>query len=165
MKRVPATYFIKNIGTFLRGTAEAPVTVTAHGRDTAVLLSAAEYRRLQAASAPPATAPSAMTRAADPMATALSILSTSVRKPVGEKALRAALDGNPKKKRVADLFFADVDERLMSALVVRGYLSWAQIAAAMRGRKGIDDEKASFVREMASYALDDAAVVRAPLAG
>ena len=162
MKRVPATYFIKNIGTFLRGAAQEPVTVTTHGRDNAVLLSAAEYRRLQAAAAGPAPAAPAMTRAADPMATTLSILSTSVRKPVGEKALLSAFAGKPDKARILDVFFADIDERLMSALVVRGYLAWAQIAAALRGRKGVDDEKASFVREMADYALDDAAIVRAP---
>lgn len=165
MKRVPATYFIKNIGTFLRGAGEAPVTVTTHGRDNAVLLSAADYRRLQAAASPPATARAPMARAADPLATTLSILSTSVRKPVGEKALMAAFAGKPGAgkagARLLDAFFADIDERLMSALVVRGCLSWAQIAAALRGRKGVDDEKASFIREMAGYALDDAAVLRA----
>jgi prevent-host-death family protein len=162
MRRVPATYFIKNIGVFLRGAAEAAVVVTSHGRDNAVLLSAAEYRRLQAAASPPAMAPATMTRASDPLATTLSILSTSVRKPIAEDELIAAFKAKSKKKHIVDIFFSDIDDRLMSALVARGYLSWAQIAAAMKDRKGIDDEKASFVREMAGYAMDDSAVLRTP---
>ena len=58
MKRIAATDLLRNIGTFLRHAAEGPVTVTAHGRENAVLLSAAAYRELVANQAPARPKPS-----------------------------------------------------------------------------------------------------------
>jgi prevent-host-death family protein len=48
MKRIAATDLIRNVGTFLRHAAEGPVTVTSHGRDNSVLISATAYRALVA---------------------------------------------------------------------------------------------------------------------
>jgi len=57
MKRIAATDLIRNIGTFLRHAAEGPVTVTSHGRDNSVLISATAYRQLVARQAPATTPP------------------------------------------------------------------------------------------------------------
>ncbi len=57
MKRIAATDLIRNIGTFLRHTAEGPVTVTSHGRDNSVLISATAYRALVANQIPAAALP------------------------------------------------------------------------------------------------------------
>jgi prevent-host-death family protein len=57
MKRIAATDLIRNIGTFLRHAAEGPVTVTSHGRDNSVLISAAAYRALVANQIPAAALP------------------------------------------------------------------------------------------------------------
>ncbi len=57
MKRIAATDLIRNIGTFLRHAAEGPVTVTSHGRDNSVLISATAYRQLVARLVPAATVP------------------------------------------------------------------------------------------------------------
>ena len=58
MKRIAATDLIRNIGTFLRHAAEGPVTVTSHGRDNSVLISAVAYRALVANQLPAAALPS-----------------------------------------------------------------------------------------------------------
>ncbi len=57
MKRIAATDLIRNIGTFLRHAAEGPVTVTSHGRDNSVLISATAYRALVANQIPAAALP------------------------------------------------------------------------------------------------------------
>jgi prevent-host-death family protein len=57
MKRIAATDLIRNIGTFLRHAAEGPVTVTSHGRDNSVLISATAYRQLVARQVPATTPP------------------------------------------------------------------------------------------------------------
>jgi prevent-host-death family protein len=57
MKRIAATDLIRNIGTFLRHAAEGPVTVTSHGRDNSVLISATAYRQLVARQLPATAAP------------------------------------------------------------------------------------------------------------
>jgi prevent-host-death family protein len=66
MKRIAATDLIRNIGTFLRHAAEGPVTVTSHGRDNSVLISATAYRQLVARQVP-ATAAPAGGSSADPV--------------------------------------------------------------------------------------------------
>ena len=65
MKRIAATDLIRNIGTFLRHAAEGPVTVTSHGRDNSVLISAAAYRQLVSRQVP-ATPPPTGGISADP---------------------------------------------------------------------------------------------------
>jgi prevent-host-death family protein len=57
MKRIAATDLIRNIGTFLRHAAEGPVTVTSHGRDNSVLISATAYRQLVSRQIPATAAP------------------------------------------------------------------------------------------------------------
>jgi prevent-host-death family protein len=57
MKRIAATDLIRNIGTFLRHAAEGPVTVTSHGRDNSVLISATAYRQLVSRQIPATTLP------------------------------------------------------------------------------------------------------------
>jgi prevent-host-death family protein len=64
MKRIAATDLIRNIGTFLRHAAEGPVTVTSHGRDNSVLISAAAYRQLVARQIPATALPTGETSAA-----------------------------------------------------------------------------------------------------
>lgn len=161
MKRVPSTHFIKNIGKYLRG--GETVVVTAHGADSAVLLPPAEYRRLIAAAAPPET-PRPPPKESDPLAAALSIVSTSVPRPVSKGDLSRALKGDPKKRAVATIFFADVDARLLAGLVNAKHFTWRELDTAAARAGGIDDEKASFIRKMAGIELARAAGGRARLA-
>jgi|GEM_PF-5427886 len=97
----------------------------------------------------------------DPMTTALSVVSTSIRKPVADTDLIRALQGADGGKSIVEIFFADVGERTIAAMVDRGYFKWSELEAAMKGRRGIGDEKASFIREMAVYELASAAGDRA----
>lgn len=160
MRRIPTTYFIKNIGTFLRGDPDEAVVVTSHGRDSAVLLSAREYQRLLAAAKAASPKDDAQKppprRDNDPLTTALSVVSTSVRTPVTKDALLRALKGRSRRKAVSEIFFADVGAQTMAALVNRGYVTWRELEAAMAGLKGVDREKASYVREMVGFELADA---------
>jgi prevent-host-death family protein len=64
MKRIAATDLIRNIGTFLRHAAEGPVTVTSHGRDNSVLISATAYRQLVSRQVPATALPTGETSAA-----------------------------------------------------------------------------------------------------
>lgn len=163
MKRVPATHFIKNIGTFLRGHGGETVVVTAHGTDGAVLLSQAAYRRLlaqaDAAHAKPARPHPG--KDPDPLTTALSIVSTSIPFEVSKTDLIGAIKGRKDRRHIADIFFADVGPGTMAGLVNEGYFGWRDLQAAAGRSKRIDDEKASFIRGMVEFELAAAARPRA----
>ncbi len=47
MSRVSASEFLKNYGLFREKAQREPVTITNHGRDSLVLVSADEYQRLK----------------------------------------------------------------------------------------------------------------------
>jgi prevent-host-death family protein len=166
MKRVPATHFIKNIGTYLRGHDDT-VIVTSHGADNAVLLSMREFRRLAAAGrtdpAPEGRGRPAVKRA-DPMTTALSVVSTSIADVVSKADLIGAIKGDPRRKNLAEIFYADSDPRLLASLVNHGHFTWRELTTAAQKVKGIDGEKTSFIREMAEFELDRPAERGAPSA-
>lgn len=48
MKSVTSAEFQKNFGTYKDAAMRAPVTITNHGRESLVMLSAEEYKRLKA---------------------------------------------------------------------------------------------------------------------
>jgi hypothetical protein len=161
MKKVPATLFIRNIGLYLHDAADAPIAITTHGRERAVLLSAQAYRAL--ASSPPPAEHQAVPAAAparplprrdnDPMTTALSVVSTSIRPAADKKRLLRALAGDAKERPLLRIFFADVSANTIAALVNTGQTSWRKLRRALATIKGIDDEKASYIRDMAELEL------------
>ncbi len=162
MKRLPATHFIRNIGRILREAAAEPVTVTVHGQDSVVVLSASEYRNLVAHRDPPPVRP-APGRIADPWRTALSILNTSRAARTDREALVRALR-NPEKANKATLriFFSDVDEKTMAAVVRAGPVGWSALQRASEFVGDVDREKTSFIRDMAALAVETPAADRNP---
>ncbi len=161
MKRVPATQFIKNIGRYLRHAGEGPYVITSHGIDNAVLVSARDFHDLRAragyAEIPETTPRPLPVRENDPMRRALSIVGTSIRNPPKERDLIEALKGRAGRSNLVTIFFSDVDDMTIAGLVNRGYLTWAELDAALKRAKGVDDEKASFIRGMAEFELDPTA--------
>jgi hypothetical protein len=157
MKKVPATLFIRNIGLYLHDAADAPIAITTHGRERAVLLSAQAYRALASPpqpAGPPATPARPLPRRDnDPMTTALSVVSTSIRPAADKKRLLRALAGDAKERPLLRIFFAEVSASTIAALVNTGQTSWRKLYRALATIKGIDDEKASYIRDMAKLEL------------
>ena len=161
MKRVHTTQFIKNIGRYLRHAGEGPYTITSHGIDNAVLVSARDFHDLRAragyAEMPETTPRPLPVRENDPMRRALSIVGTSIPMRITEDDLLEALKGKSQRKNLVEIFFSDVDKMTIAGLVIRGYFTWAELEAALNRTKGVDDEKASYIRGMAEFALDETA--------
>lgn len=161
MKRVPATQFIKNIGRYLRHTGDGPYVITSHGIDNAVLVSARDFQDLRARAGyaeMPRTIPRPLPkREDDPMRRALSIVGTSIPMRITESDLLEALKGKSRRKNLVEIFLSDVDKMTIAGLVIRGYITWAELEAAVNRTKGVDDEKASYIRGMAEFALDETA--------
>lgn len=160
MKRIPATLFIKKIGGFLRRAAEGPIVITSHGEDNAVLMSARDHRALLARTAggsPVARIDRPRRRKEDALKTAVSVVRTSIGRPVDGALLLKALAGAPKETALRRIFFADVSAQTTAGLVNAGHTTWSTLLRALETLDGVDDEKASYIRDMATLELAGAA--------
>ncbi|HEX9465479.1 MAG TPA: type II toxin-antitoxin system Phd/YefM family antitoxin [Alphaproteobacteria bacterium] len=159
MIKVSSTEFQNEVGRYIDAAQAEPVVVTSHGREKAVVISPAEYRRLTspAPGRPPAArlpAPASPGRPRNPVMTALSVVNTSTPIIVNRRELRDAIT-NPKTKYRAQarLLLNELSESTLAGLVARKFVSWKELHK-LAERVGCDsDEKAAFIRRMAGISL------------
>ncbi len=157
IKRLPATYAVRNFGTVLRDALTDPVFVTTHGRDAVVILAADTYKALVAQSGPkpPQREPG---RISDPWRVALSVVNTSrPTKADRESLIRALRNPDKANKALLRIFFSDLDQKTLAAVARAGPVGWATLARACDFVGDVDHEKTTFIRDMALLAVGPAA--------
>ena len=157
IKRLPATYAVRNFGTVLRDALADPVFVTSHGRDAVVILAADTYKELVALkeTKPLRQAP---VRLSDPWRVALSVVNTSrPTKADRESLIRALRNPDKVNRALLRVFFSDLDEKTLAAVARAGPVGWATLARACDFVGDVENEKATFIRDMALLAVGPAA--------
>lgn len=153
MKRISATEFITKIGAYMDMAQREPLTVVSHGRDKVIVLSPAEYRRISNP-IPPQTGRTVDQKKGNALVMVLSIVNTSTPKKIDAKTLKRILKKpSLQMKPPARLLIEEVPNRVLAGLVNEGVATWSDLYRLAQWAGIKDDEKTTFLRDMAGNSV------------